>query len=158
MSKDEFKNTIEYKQRIRDFRLMMALAIAIVAIFFTMGLIFFFCFLDLSKRIAFIVLICIDTLGLFDAIGPIGYLIWIRKKLSSIYKNLNDMYIFDYELSLPINHKFVISFEYEGEKHEIASYCFRDSYDLKDKFVTVGYIEGLDVVLLLNEKKYDYSE
>ena len=67
------------------------------------------------------------------------------------------MYVFEYELNLPIEHKYsqsryLVTFNYKDQKYELMTSWLYDSNDLDNQIVTLGYVEKLNVVIVLSKK------
>ena len=156
MTKEEFKKTIEYKRRIRPIKLMTIIILCSNIIIDVIAVIFYFSFKELNSDIAIIVLI---TLILFALLRFPFHILYIRKEIKYLRNLLNymdTMYVFEYKLKLPIEHKsiqskYFVSFNYNGEKHELTMIWIYDSNNLNYQRVNIGYVEELDIILVLNK-------
>ncbi len=151
MTKQEFKNTIEYKTYKTQIRILATVMAVVIAINWIMGLVFFlWLYFDSYKSEAVIVLISLIILPLVRSIIPIIGICSQHNKISPIYSYLNDLYIFDYRLGKAICNRYQIIFEYENHKLDIISSDLGNN-DLDYKLVKVGYIKELNRVVILEK-------
>ena len=66
------------------------------------------------------------------------------------------MYIFEYTLNFPIEHKYfqsryLISFNFNNRNYELMTYWIYDSNNLDSKKVSIGFIENLNSIYILEK-------
>ena len=149
MSKQEFKETIEYKTYKTQIRHIATATIVVNALYWMIGIVtFVYFYINTYKSVAVAVLCSLIGLGLFVSIVPICGLFFLHSRFSPIYDYLDNLYIFEYRLKKSIDNKYEISFEYEREKLDIISSDLGND-ELDNKLVRVGYIKELDRVIIL---------
>lgn len=156
MNKAEFRKTIEYKERFKLIKLIAGVTILINLTFDCVGLISFFSLRELDINIATIVLVSIIFISLFVTSPFIVYIFSLVRKISLIFKHLSKMYIFEYTLNFPIEHKYfqsryLISFNFNNRNYELMTYWIYDSNNLDSKKVSIGFIENLNSIYILEK-------
>ncbi len=151
MTKEEFKNTIEYKAYKTQMKYIATVMIVVTGLYLTVGIVTSLCFYFNSyKAVAVKVLLSFIIIGLFLSIVPIIGLYVIHSRFSPIYDFLDNMYVFEYRLKKSIHNKYEISFDYEWHKYDIISSDLGND-DLDYKLVKVSYIKELDKVVILEK-------
>ncbi len=156
MNKHEFKSTIEYKEKCKLIKLIGGTTVLINIMFDCVGLISFLYLKEIDNDVAITVLISIILVTLVITSPFIVYFCYLIKKLLSIYPKLNNMYIFEYKLGSPIEHKYfqskyLVSFEYNDKKYDLMSYWIYDSNDLDNRRVLIGFIENSSSIFILKK-------
>ena len=156
MNKAEFKKTIEYKERFKLIKLIAGVTILINLTFDCVGLISFFILRELDINIATIVLVSIIFISLFVTSPFIVYIFSLVRKINLIFEHLSKMYIFEYTLNFPIEHKYfqsryLISFNFNNRNYELMTYWIYDSNNLDSKKVSIGFIENLNSIYILEK-------
>lgn len=156
MNKAEFKNTIDYKERFKLIKLIAVVMILMNLIFDSIGIISFFSLRKLDINIAIIVLVSIILFSLLVTSPFIVYIFSLVRKMHSILDQLSSMYIFEYALKSPIEHKYfqsryLISFSCNNRNYELMTYWIYDSNNLDSQRVRIGFIEGLNSVYILEK-------
>lgn len=158
MNKAKFRKTIEYKERFKLIKLIAGVTILINLSFDCVGLISFFSLRELDINIATIVLVSIIFISLFVTSPFIVYIFSLVRKINLIFEHLSKMYIFEYTLNLPIEHKYfqsryLISFNFNNRNYELMTYWIYDSNNLDSKKVSVGFIENLNSIYILEKMR-----
>ena len=156
MNKAEFRKTIEYKERFKLIKLIAGVTILINLTFDCVGLISFFYLRELDINIATIVLVSIILISLFVTSPFIVYIFSLVRKINLIFEHLSEMYIFEYTLNFPIEHKYfqsryLISFNFNNRNYELMTYWIYDSNNLDSKKVSIGFIENLNSIYILEK-------
>lgn len=156
MNKDEFRKTIEYKERFKLIKLIAGVTILMNLTFDCVGLISFFSLRELDINIATIVLVSIFFISLFVTSPFIVYIFSLVRKINLIFEHLSIMYIFEYTLNFPIEHKYfqsryLISFNFNNRNYELMTYWIYDSNNLDSKKVSIGFIEELNSIYILEK-------
>lgn len=156
MNKAEFRKTIEYKERFKLIKLIAGVTILINLTFDCVGLISFFSLRELDFNIATIVLVSIIFISLFVTSPFIVYIFSLVRKMNLIFEHLSKMYIFEYTLNFPIEHKYfqsryLISFNFNNRNYELMTYWIYDSNNLDSKKVSIGFIEELNSIYILEK-------
>lgn len=156
MNKAEFRKTIEYKERFKLIKLIAGVTILMNLTFDCVGLISFFSLRELDINIATIVLFSIIFISLFVTSPFIVYIFSLVRKINLIFKHLSKIYIFEYTLNFPIEHKYfqsryLISFNFNNRNYELMTYWIYDSNNLDSKKVSIGFIENLNSIYILEK-------
>lgn len=156
MNKAEFRKTIEYKERIKLIKLIAGVTILMNLTFDCVGLISFFSLRELDINIATIVLVSMIFISLFITSPFIVYIFSLVRKINLIFKHLSKIYIFEYTLNFPIEHKYfqsryLISFNFNNRNYELMTYWIYDSNNLDSKKVSIGFIENLNSIYILEK-------
>ena len=156
MIKDEFRKTIEYKERLKLIKLIAIVTILMNLIFDCVGVISFYNLRELDINIATIVLVSIIFITLLVTSPFIVYIFSLVRKTHLIFENLSKMYIFEYTLNFPVEHKYfqsryLISFNFNNRNYELLTYWIYDSNNLDSKKVSIGFIENLNSVYILEK-------
>lgn len=156
MNKAKFRKTIEYKERFKLIKLIAGVTILINLTFDCVGLISFFNLRELDINIATIVLVSIIFISLFVTSPFIVYIFSLVRKINLIFEHLSKMYIFEYTLNFPIEHKYfqsryLISFNFNNRNYELMTYWIYDSNNLDSKKVSIGFIENLNSIYILEK-------
>ena len=107
---------------------------------------------------AFIALFAIIMMSLFLILPILNIFLNIKDEIEKIYNNINDMYEFEYTFSKPIQNaynysKYLVEFNYKEKDYKLMTNSIYDYSILDYKKVRVGYIESLDLVIVLKEIK-----
>ena len=107
---------------------------------------------------AFMVLILISVLCFFVTALPLNGFLNVKDEIEKIYNNINDMYEFEYTFSMPIQNaynysKYLVEFNYKEKDYKLMTNSIYDDSILDYKKVRIGYIESLDLVIVLKEIK-----
>ena len=156
MNKDKFRKTIEYKERLKLIKLIAIVTILMNLIFDCVGVISFFNLRELDINIATIVLVSIIFITLLVTSPFIVYIFSLVRKIHLIFEYLSKMYIFEYTLNFPVEHKYfqsryLISFNFNNRNYELLTYWIYDSNNLDSKKVSIGFIENLNSIYILEK-------
>ena len=156
MNKDKFRKTIEYKERLKLIKLIAIVTILMNLIFDCVGVISFFNLRELDINIATIILVSIIFITLLVTSPFIVYIFSLVRKIHLIFEYLSKMYIFEYTLNFPAEHKYfqsryLISFNFNNHKYELMTYWIYDSNNLDSKKVSIGFIENLNSIYILEK-------
>lgn len=107
---------------------------------------------------AFIALFAIIMMSLFLILPILNIFLNIKDEIEKIYNNINDMYEFEYTFSKPIQNgnnysRYLVEFNYKEKDYKLMPNSIYDDSILDYKKVRVGYIESLDLVIVLKEIK-----
>lgn len=157
MSRSDFKKTIEYKEKMKLIKLIFFVWLIFNLIFDVIAAISYLNLLEVDANAASIVLSSIIIIFFLISLPFLIYFINLIKKLDKLFKETSAMYVFEYELNLPIEHKYsqsryLVTFNYKDQKYELMTSWLYDSNDLDNQIVTLGYIEKLNVVIVLSKK------
>lgn len=157
MSRSDFKKTIEYKEKIKLIKLIFFAWLIFNLIFDVIAVISYLNLLGVDANAASIVLSSIIIIFFLISLPFLIYFINLIKKLVQLFKETSAMYVFEYELNLPIEHKYsqsryLVTFTYKDKKYELMTSWLYDSNDLDNQIVTLGYVEKLNVVIVLSKK------
>ena len=156
MNKDKFRKTIEYKERLKLIKLIAIVTILMNLIFDCVGVISFFNLRELDINIATIALVSIIFITLLVTSPFIVYIFSLVRKIHLIFEYLSKMYIFEYTLNFPVEHKYfqsryLISFNFNNRNYELLTYWIYDSNNLDSKKVSIGFIENLNSIYILEK-------
>lgn len=156
MNKDKFRKTIEYKERLKLIKLIAIVTILMNLIFDCVGVISFYNLRELDINIATIVLVSIIFITLLVTSPFIAYIFSLVRKIHLIFEYLSKMYIFEFTLNFPVEHKYfqsryLISFNFNNHKYELMTYWIYDSNNLDSKKVSIGFIENLNSIYILEK-------
>lgn len=156
MNKDKFRKTIEYKERLKLIKLIAIVTILMNLIFDCVGVISFYNLRELDINIATIVLVSIIFITLLVTLPFIVYIFSLVRKMHLIFEYLSKMYIFEYTLNFPVEHKYfqsryLISFNFNNRNYELLTYWIYDSNNLDSKKVSIGFIENLNSIYILEK-------
>ncbi len=156
MNKDKFRKTIEYKERLKLIKLIAIVTILMNLIFDCVGVISFYNLRELDINIATIVLVSIIFIALLVTSPFIVYIFSLVRKIHLIFEYLSKMYIFEYTLNFPVEHKYfqsryLISFNFNNRNYELLTYWIYDSNNLDSKKVSIGFIENLNSIYILEK-------
>ncbi len=157
MSRSDFKKTIEYKEKMKLIKLIFFVWLIFNLIFDVIAVISYLNLLEVDANAASIVLSSIIIIFFLTSLPFLIYFINLIKKLDKLFKETSAMYVFEYELNLPIEHKYsqsryLVTFNYKDQKYELMTSWLYDSNDLDNQIVTLGYVEKLNVVIVLSKK------
>ncbi len=157
MSRSDFKKTIEYKEKMKLIKLIFFVWLIFNLIFDVIAVISYLNLLEVDANAASIVLSSIIIIFFLISLPFLIYFINLIKKLDKLFKETSAMYVFEYELNLPIEHKYsqsryLVTFNYKDQKYELMTSWLYDSNDLDNQIVTLGYVEKLNVVIVLSKK------
>lgn len=157
MSRSDFKKTIEYKEKMKLIKLIFFVWLIFNLIFDVIAVISYLNLLEVDANAASIVLSSIIIIFFLISLPFLIYFINLIKKLDKLFKETSAMYVFEYELNLPIEHKYsqsryLVTFNYKDQKYELMTSWLYDSNDIDNQIVTLGYVEKLNVVIVLSKK------
>lgn len=157
MSRSDFKKTIEYKEKMKLIKLIFFAWLIFNLIFDVIAVISYLNLLGVDANAASIVLSSIIIIFFLISLPFLIYFINLIKKLVQLFKETSAMYVFECELNLPIEHKYsqsryLVTFNYKDQKFELMTSWLYDSNDLDNQIVTLGYVEKLNVVIVLSKK------
>lgn len=157
MSRSDFKKTIEYKEKMKLIKLIFFVWLIFNLFFDVIAVISYLNLLGVDANAASIVLSSIIIIFFLISLPFLIYFINLIKKLVQLFKETSAMYVFEYELNLPIEHKYsqsryLVTFNYKDQKYESMTSWLYDSNDLDNQIVTLGYVEKLNVVIVLSKK------
>ena len=152
-----YKDTLQYKEDKKLFKLLLGSSITFFMIFFLLFLGLFFFLKRESLEIASIVCLTGIFLYLLFDLPFIIKTVMVKHNMNSILKNMDDIYIFQIMFKDYANHcffqsKFTLSFKYGNETKELTTSWIYDSNNLANSLVEVGYIESLNKIIVI--KKY----
>ncbi len=106
--------------------------------------------------IAFIA--AIIMMSLFLILPILNGFLNVKDEIEKIYNNINNIYEFEYTFSMPIQNaynysKYLVEFNYKEKDYKLMTNSIYDDSILDYKKVRVGYIESLDLVIVLKEIK-----
>lgn len=154
--KFNYKNTIQYKEDIKLFKLFLLLSITFFGVFF---LLFIGLYLIIRKESTEIAL-TVSSAGIFLYLlidSPFIFeTIIVKHNINLTLKYADEAYIFQIKFSECNNHwffqsKFSLSFEYKGEIKTLITSRIYDSNNLENSLVEVGYIESLDKIFVIKK-------
>lgn len=157
MTKEEFKKTIEYKERMRVIKFFVGLLIFVYVMYGFAAIISFLLIYKLDLNKALLVFFSIIIIGPFFVSLVLGILIhYRRKKLKSVLNNLDKMYVFESWIKKPVvngyfHAKYSVTFIYNNEKFELVTDWIHERIDLNNQKVSIGFIEELNAIYVLNK-------
>lgn len=156
MTREEFEETIEYKERKRIYSIWFKVWLTLIVIYLVIGIGTFISFAIHDIGIAFMVFISISVLCFLVTALPLNGFLNVKDEIEKIYNNINDMYEFEYTFSEPIQNaynysKYLVEFNYKEKDYKLMTSSIYDDTILDNKKVRVGYIESLDLVIVLKE-------
>lgn len=160
MNKTEFKRTIEYKTRtqvIKEKVLYLVISLILYLLLCWVYLLFYRQYKNFSLLLSFLITGFVE---LIIALFFITIIIVKYGDLKDIYKNLNGIYIFNFQPKKAIEEKFgklkyLVKFDYENIHKEMLTNWIISKDALAYKEVTFGYIENLNIIVCLDEYHKD---
>ncbi len=151
-----YKNTIQYKEDIKLFKLLFILSISFFCVYSLLFTGIYFFLRKESAEIALIVLSVGIFLYLLIDLPFIIKTIIVKRNINLTMKCYDKAYIFHIKFKNHINHcffqsKFSVSFEYEGETKTLITSWVYDANNLENSLVEVGYIESLDKIIVIKK-------
>lgn len=151
-----YKDTLQYVEDAKSFKLLLAISITYFMIFFLLFLGVYFFLKNESAEIALTV--CLSGIFLYFILDLplIIKTIAVKRNMNLISKYINQIYVFKIQFNNPTNHwfsqsKFPLSFEYNGETKTLDTSWIYDSNNLTDSLVEVGYIKELKKVIIIKK-------
>lgn len=111
---------------------------------------------SLDKGVAIIIPVSIITM-FFMALFPfLSRAIDVKEKLSEIYNKTSNMYVFEYTFGEPIESesyqsRYLVDFNYNDINYKLMTNWIYDINDLDNKKVSLGYIESINLIIVLKE-------
>lgn len=151
-----YKDTLQYVEDAKSFKLLLAISITYSMIFFLLFLGVYFFLKNESTEIALTV--CLSGIFLYFILDLplIIKTIAVKRNMNLTSKYINQIYVFKIQFNNPTNHwfsqsKFSLSFEYNGETKTLDTSWIYDSNNLTDSLVEVGYIKELKKVIIIKK-------
>ncbi len=151
-----YKDTLQYKEDNKSFKVALGVSISFFMIFFLVFLVAFFFLKKYSLEKALAVLFYGSLLYLVLDLPFIIITIMAKREMNSIKKNMDDVYVFQSRFKYQSNHwrfqsKYTVWFEYKNETKKLTTSWLYDSNNLENSLVIVGYIESLDKIIVIRK-------
>lgn len=151
-----YKDTIQYKEDDKLFKLILGISITFFVIFFSLFLAIFFFLKEESLEIALTVSFTGIFLYLLFDLPFIIKAIIVKWNMDLVLKYEEEAYVFQIKFNEPSHHwffqsKFSLSFKYGNETKTMTTSWIYDSNNLKNSIVEVGYFDSLNKVIVIRK-------